>query len=150
MPREKRCRRISTLPSVKGFAPFGQQKECFDEVIVLALEEYEAIKLADYEGLMQEEAALQMNVSRPTFTRIYEEARKKIAKALVEGKCFIIEGGNVSLDFESLRCMNCGKNWIIKKTESESIKNCPNCHSQNIFSGSDFFQKGPRCRKNWF
>ena len=97
MPRPKRKRTIFSLPLVKGFRPFGNEQQ-HSENIVLLIEEYEALKLADYNILTQEEAAGKMNVSRPTFTRIYEKARQKIAQALVEGKVILIEGGNVTLN----------------------------------------------------
>ena len=65
------------------------------EAIVLALDEMEAVRLADLEGLYQEEAAERMGVSRPTFGRIVESGRRKIADAIVRGKALVIEGGPV-------------------------------------------------------
>ena len=59
--------------------------------VILHLEEYEAIRLLDYQNLTQEEAAVYMDVSRPTLTRIYEEARNKVATAFVEGRDLISE-----------------------------------------------------------
>ncbi len=99
MPRPKRKRKIFSLPLAEGFKPFGLP---FNEAEALELlfEEYEALKLADYHHLTQEEAAKKMNVSRPTFTRIYEKARNTIAEALVEGKIIIITGGHVDIDDE--------------------------------------------------
>ena len=61
----------------------------------MTLDEFEALRLADLEGLYQEQAALQMGVSRPTFSRIVESAHKKVADALVHGKAIRIEGGTV-------------------------------------------------------
>ena len=100
MPRPKRERKIFSLPLIKGFKPFGNHGEQI-ETLTLLFEEYEAIKLADYNLHTQEEAALKMNVSRPTFTRIYEKARRKIAQAFVEGKAIVIEGGSVSFNNEA-------------------------------------------------
>ena len=65
--------------------------------IVLLLEEYEAIRLLDYQLMHQEEAALSMNVSRPTLTRIYDQARQKVAKAFVEGRSIIFAGGDCEI-----------------------------------------------------
>ena len=65
------------------------------EAVVLALDEFEALRLADLEGLYQEQAAEQMGVSRPTFSRVVESARRKVADALVHGKVLRIEGGPV-------------------------------------------------------
>jgi uncharacterized protein len=65
------------------------------EVIVMTLDEFEAIRLADLGGLYQEQAAEQMGVSRPTFSRIIESAHRKVADALVHGKALQMEGGPV-------------------------------------------------------
>ncbi len=99
MPRPKRKRKIFSLPLAEGFKPFGVPFNDA-EAVELLFEEYEAVKLADYQHLTQEEAAKKMNVSRPTFTRIYEKARNTIAEALVEGKILIITGGHVDIDDE--------------------------------------------------
>ena len=80
---------------MQGFKPYGIPRHLLSSVSLL-FDEYEAIRLLDYEGMNQDVAAEQMNVSRPTLTRIYEKARKTIAQALVEGKMITIEGGNVS------------------------------------------------------
>lgn len=79
------------------------------ESIVVHYDEFEAVRLLDYEGLMQEQAAEMMQVSRPTLTRIYESARRKIARAFVEGKMITIEGGNVEFSGEWFRCKRCYK-----------------------------------------
>jgi predicted DNA-binding protein (UPF0251 family) len=68
------------------------------EQVALTVDELEAIRLADLEGLYQEEAAQRMNVSRQTFGRIITEAHKKIADALVHGKALSIAGGRIELD----------------------------------------------------
>lgn len=149
MSRGKRCRKMSGIPPVKGFHPFGINPY-LNEPVILALEEYESIKLADYDGLSQEEASVKMNVSRPTFTRIYEEARKKIAKALAEGRSFFIEGGNVNFDFEWLKCNLCKKAFSVLHHELSENTVCPDCGSKNLFRINDFFRQGPCCRKNWF
>ena len=72
------------------------------EEVVMALDEFEAMRLADLDGLYQEQAAEQMNVSRPTFSRIIESAHRKMADALVHGKALRIEGGPVQM--EGRRC----------------------------------------------
>jgi predicted DNA-binding protein (UPF0251 family) len=65
------------------------------EEVVLTLDEFEALRLADMEGMYQEQAAGKMNVSRPTFSRIVEQARRKVATALIQGKALRLEGGAV-------------------------------------------------------
>jgi len=96
-PRRKRYRRISALPSIQGYKPIGIPRKQIGEVVLL-FEEYEALKLADYENLTQEEAAKRMDISRPTFTRIYDSCRKKLARAFIEGKAILIEGGDVRFE----------------------------------------------------
>ena len=78
------------------FQPEGAMSSSYEEVL-LNLDEYEAIRLADLEGLYQEQAASRMNISRQTFGRIVEAARRKVADVLVNGKILRIEGGSVSM-----------------------------------------------------
>jgi len=97
MPRPKCCRQICGVPDKNYFKPRGIPASDLEEV-VLNLDEYEAIRLADYEQLYQEEAADRMNISRQTFGRIIAAAHKKIADVLINGKALKIEGGNISVD----------------------------------------------------
>jgi hypothetical protein len=85
------------MPDKNYFKPRGIPTVDLEE-IVLSLDEFEAIRLADYEQLYQEEAAAQMNISRQTFGRIIEAAHKKIADVLLNGKALKIEGGEVNLN----------------------------------------------------
>jgi predicted DNA-binding protein (UPF0251 family) len=94
MPRPCRYRRIAGEPAAPLFKPAGIPAVDL-EILTLTLDEFEAIRLADQEGLYQEPAALRMGVSRPTFSRIVESARRKVAEALVGGKGIRIEGGPV-------------------------------------------------------
>jgi predicted DNA-binding protein (UPF0251 family) len=107
---------------MKGFKPFGLPL-CKIESVKLPFEEYESIKLINYEMLSQDQAAEQMNVSRPTFTRIYNKALKTITKAFVEGKAIEIEGGDYELENEWFRCKKCYK--LIEGIENH-VK-CENC-----------------------
>ena len=102
MPRRKRDRRLLAPPSIKGLSVYGPRNR--SEQIVLYFEEYETIKLLDYDNLTQEEAAICMEVSRPTLTRIYESARNKVARSMVEGKDLIIRGGNFQFDDNWFYC----------------------------------------------
>ncbi len=128
MPRQKRYRRMHMPPSMMGFKPFGIPARDIESVTLL-LEEFESIKLADYDNLNQEEAAKKMNISRPTFTRIYECARKKIAKSFVEGKAILIEGGFVEFNKEWFKCTNCHETFILKNSTQ---RRCPSCKSEEI------------------
>jgi predicted DNA-binding protein (UPF0251 family) len=68
------------------------------EQVSLGLDELEAMRLADYDGLYHEEAATSMNVSRATFGRIISEARRKVADAIIHGKALTIENKNAAED----------------------------------------------------
>ncbi len=112
---------------MEGFKPFGIPIKDLEPVILL-FEEYESIRLTDYDGLTQEEASRQMDVSRPTFTRIYEKARRSIAKAFVEGKAIFIEGGNYHTDDHWYRCDSCLKLNI----STSETRECHYCKSQTL------------------
>ncbi len=96
MARPPSCRKISGKPVAGIFKPAGVPTHDLD-TLILSLDEFEALKLADLEGKYQEEAARLMHVSRPTFGRIIESAHRKIAEALVFGKALRIEGGPVAV-----------------------------------------------------
>jgi len=130
MPRPKQCRKMCNPPKMQGFKPYGISCGELDSVTLL-LEEYETIRLLDYDGLTQEQAAERMNVSRPTLTRIYEKARQAIAKAFVEGKMVIIEGGSVQFESQWYRCKRCFK--LIEGLENHTrCKNCQNYDTDEL------------------
>lgn len=131
MSRSKQCRRIKSLPLMSGFKPFGIPRSITGE-IKLQYDEYEAIRLLDYEGLLQEEAAERMNISRPTLTRIYARARKAVATAFVEGKSLVIEGGNVDFEGKRHRCRRC--NRLMDGSRCEH----PFCGGQHRYGGEEF------------
>jgi predicted DNA-binding protein (UPF0251 family) len=93
MARPRLCRRVRFNPGVTYFKPRGIPLVHLDEVI-LNVDELEAVRLKDLEGLEQEECAGKMNISQPTFHRMILSARKKIADAIIKGKAIRIEGGN--------------------------------------------------------
>lgn len=94
MPRPCRCRKIRCRPDADYFKPRGVPLTDLEEVN-LALDELEAVRLADLEGMYQEDAARKMNISRQTFGNIVNSAHKKIADALLNAKALRIEGGAV-------------------------------------------------------
>lgn len=96
MPRPSKCRRVAFLPNVTYFKPAGIPLRVLDEVR-LSVEEAEAVRLKDLEGLAQAPSAEKMNISRPTFQRVLASARRKIADVLLNGKAIRIEGGNFEL-----------------------------------------------------
>ncbi len=129
MPRRKSPRKIVAPPVFKGYKPFGSSKVCDGEVELL-YEEYEAIKLADYDLMPHHEACHLMGISRATFARIYESARRKIASAFVEAKTIKTVYGNVYFDENWFRCNDCENAFTIPNPRIKRI--CPVCRSQSI------------------
>ena len=129
MPRPKKNRKVHEPPLFVEFKPVGIQGSLLDK-IVLTIDEYEAFRLADYEGLSQEEAAEEMEISRPTFARLIESARKKVAESIVRGKKLIISGGNVEFRQNIVRCFNCGS--LFRVEFGEKMNKCPHCGSTNL------------------
>jgi predicted DNA-binding protein (UPF0251 family) len=127
MARPQKCRRICNPPKMEGFRPFGIQK-CDKEPLILKYEEFESIRLIDYDLLSQDIAANQMNISRPTITRIYNRALKTIAKAFVEGKAIEIEGGNFKFEHDWYRCKKCFK--LIQGIENHF--RCKDCNAYSL------------------
>ena len=116
MARPVRCRRICFEPKYGSFAPCGTKGK---EQILLAVDEFEAIRLIDYEKKTHEQCARQMGISRTTVTEMYERARMKIADCLVHGKTLCISGGNYALcDGTAWRC--CGKKCDRAKYAAET------------------------------
>jgi predicted DNA-binding protein (UPF0251 family) len=96
MPRPRHCRRVWQLPQANYYKPRGIPLSVLEEV-TLTVDEFEAIRLTDLEGLYQADAAEKMNISRQTLGRILESAHKKIADALVNGKALLIKGGPIEM-----------------------------------------------------
>lgn len=100
MARPQRSRRICVTPEFNVFRPSSRlfsAETAEEETIVLTLDEFEALRLIDHEGLTHSDCAVQMNISRTTVTEICESARKKVADALVLGKTLAISGGQWEL-----------------------------------------------------
>lgn len=131
MPRRRRLRKVVAPPSFKGYKPYGTTKSS-NEHIELLYEEYEALKLADYDMMNHKEASEIMGVSRPTFARIYEDARRKIAKALVETKEIKTVFGNAWMEKNWFLCNDCHTRFTIPKTLTNH--SCPLCSSNKIAS----------------
>jgi len=135
MARPVKWRKIENIPTVPYFVP---SEKDIDDIPgnVLKLEELEAVRLKDLEGLEQEECAQKMQVSRPTFQRILISAREKITDSLVNGKTLKIEGGNFTRNICPVKCGDCGKEWSESFEKLEIIKNgeytCPSCGSSHV------------------
>jgi len=95
MPRPKKWRTVCRMPRTCRFGPLDGPAQA--EIVELTVDEYEAIRLIDLEGLTQEECAAQMGVARTTAQGIYAQARRKTADSLVNGKLLLIGGGDYRL-----------------------------------------------------
>lgn len=140
LPRPVKPRRIAFIPENNYFVPMGKRK-CELGENKLKLEELEAMRLKDIEKLSQEECAEKMHISRQTFQLIIDEARRKVAEALTEGKAINIEGGNYTFNICKYRCEDCGN--IFGQTYENEINKCPKCQSRNILC----IEKGSFCHK---
>lgn len=101
MARPKKCRRICALPLRSAFGPLEGEPA---GQVEMAVEEYEAIRLIDLLGCTQEECAAQMGVARSTVQQVYDQARRKLAQALVDGKRIDISGGHYTLCSQAEGC----------------------------------------------
>lgn len=144
MARPRNCRRVGSLPESNYFKPRGIPLSMLEEII-LAVDECEAIRLADLEGLYQEQAAEKMKVSRQTFGRIIESAHRKVAEALVKGKALKIEGGEFEMAaMRKFRCSDCQHAWDLPYGTGRP-ESCPSCKSGNIHRGEEGkgYARGP-------
>ncbi|WP_132216084.1 DUF134 domain-containing protein [Mariniflexile fucanivorans] len=126
MTRPKKKRKVNNPPKMQGFKPFGIAF-CDTEHVIMQYEEFETIKLVIYDDLSQDVAADKMEVSRPTLTRIYNSALKKIGQAFVEGKSLLIDGGEFEFDKDWYKCKRCFK--LVTGVEN-SIK-CGDCSTSD-------------------
>lgn len=125
MGRKPCCRRIAGHPASRHFTPNVQAS---GPAIVLALDEFEALRLADVEGLYHADAATRMEVSRATFGRIVSEARRKVATALLQGQKLLIDGGHVRLGrSQQYRCHRCHHNLEGEDCAPNGPVRCPRC-----------------------
>lgn len=113
-----------------SFSPDNSVKQSNEDIFLLS-EEYEVIKLIDYENMNHLQAAKVLHVSRPTLTRIYNRARKKIAESLVELKTLKLEGGNSIYIENWFKCEFCNSIYNIPDLENFS-SNCPVCLSNTV------------------
>ena len=144
MPRPRRFRRVGFLPGVTYFKPAGIRMIELEETI-LTVDEFEAVRLKDFLGMEQEEAAKKMNISQPTFHRLVLAARKKIADAIVNGKAIRIEGGQYTMEqprfgrgrgfggpATTCMCPKCGYQEPKERRVPCASKQCPKCGSPMV------------------
>ena len=129
MPRPTKCRRVEFVPGATYFKPAGIPLRFLAE-IQLSLDEAEAIRLKEMEGLEQQEGAERMNVSRATFQRILASARHKLADALLNGKAIRVQGGHFEMIGRRFRC-RLGHQWNAIPTGADPTV-CPTCSTSDI------------------
>jgi len=142
MPRPQNNRIVHEPPIFTEFKPVGVKGVSLDSVM-LSLDEFEAFRLADYVGLSHEEASEEMEISRPTFTRLIEQARKKIADYMINGKFLSIDGGNIHFRNNIIKCQSCGH--MFRTKFNDEIKECPVCQSKNLLNLAGGFGHGKCC-----
>jgi len=132
MARPQKNRIVAFNPDVSYFKPRGIPLLKLDEV-GLTVDEREAIRLADLQGLSHEDAGRQMGVSRATFGRIVQRARYAVADALINGKAINVEGGNYRLADPDKRfaCKGCGHNWVAPP-DKRRPEGCPECDGDSL------------------
>ena len=126
MARPEKNRNVLAPPLFSSFKPTGVRGRNIGQIL-LSLDEYEALRLADYDGLEHIEASEKMNISRPTFTRLITRARKKIADFIIEGKILQIEGGAIHFSQNMIKCLNCGEKYQAALNRRDY--KCPECGS---------------------
>ena len=125
-PRPFRNRKIMSDIVVDYYKPRGIPMGALSEVVLMP-DEYEAIRLADFEEMYQADAAAKMGISRQTFGNIVKSAHKKIAEALIKGKAIKIECSTVKVP-DIYTCSECEVKWENHDNETS----CPDCKSENI------------------
>lgn len=138
MGRPRKIRNIENPPFFNRLKPAGIPARYLEQV-ELSLDEYESIRLADLLLMTHEEAAAKMNVSRPTFTRLIEGARRKIAETIVEGKELIIAGGDYQFLHERYLCKRCNEKYNGANINSG---NCPTCGDDMVYLNGLYRKKG--------
>ena len=140
-PKKKRC--VHQPPIYTAFKPVGFRIDDIQE-LAIQLDEFEAIRLADYVGMEHSEAAEEMEISRSTFTRLIEKARTKVAHFLFEGRYLYIEGGDIHFRENVIQCSDCGH--MFKTGFNNRIHSCPSCNSTNLFDLAGGHGHGKCCQ----
>ena len=120
MARPKTHRLIHTPPLYNEFKPIGVMGRDL-VTLKMNLDEYEAIRLSDYKGLSQEEAAVEMKISRSTFARLIVSARRKSSQFLIQGKRLVIGGGPVHFRENLLQCHDCHQIFPVSMAETMTV-----------------------------
>ena len=132
MVRPQKDRMVAFNPEISYFKPRGIPMIDLEEV-KLTVDEREAIRLADLMGLAHEDAGQKMGVSRATFGRIIQRARKTVADALIHGKAIHVDGGNYKIAQRSriFVCHDCHHQWEEPRGTGRP-SNCPKCNHASL------------------
>ena len=124
VPRPPIERTVGGVPRATLFKPAGVPGRELEQ-LRLAVDELEAIRLVDLEGLSHEQAAAAMGVSRQTVGRILERGRAIVADALIAGKAILIGGGQYKVEQQQSRCSTCDEHWGIaaESTAARGVSN---------------------------
>jgi predicted DNA-binding protein (UPF0251 family) len=130
LARKRCCGLVEQEPSYRKFVPDGQMN---DKTVIMQVEELEALRLKDLDDKDQVTCAMEMGVSRATFQRILQSARKKMVTSLVYGQTIIIKGGSYMVKNRKFECNDCGHIWEVEPC-TEGGKHgyeipCPTCGS---------------------
>lgn len=133
MPRPMKLRQVAMTPSVTFFKPVGVPMGSL-EMVTLALEEVEAIRLKDIEDLHQEECGERMGVSRATFHQVLGSAHAKVADAILNGKAIRVEGGTCVFPGGRFRCRRDGSEWALPTDSPSGVTRvvCPTCNGRDV------------------
>jgi len=142
MPRPKNNRIVHEPPLFVEFKPTGVAGKNLEQRF-LALDEFEAIRLADFKGLSHEEGSQEMNISRSTFSRLIDGARNTIATFMIRGQLLTIDGGNIHFKNNIIRCLDCGH--MFKTSIDMPLSKCPSCSSTELENLAGGFGHGVCC-----
>jgi len=142
MPRPQYNRIVHEPPLFSAFKPIGARRHDLEQ-IVLTLDEFESIRLADQLGLSHSVAAEEMEISRSTFSRLIEKARKKMADFIIQGRALTIGGGSVHFRMNIIQCKDCGH--MFKINFEQEVIECPSCLSKNIINMAGGYGHGRCC-----
>jgi predicted DNA-binding protein (UPF0251 family) len=131
MARPRKCRWVEFEPGITFFKPQGIPMRGLEQVVI-SVDELEALRLSDFLGLNQEDVALEMNVSRPTVTRMLARAHRAIAEALVFGKAIKIAGGDYQVTQRRFICQDCEYAWEDEAIAPNVPQACPKCQGSSI------------------
>ncbi len=142
MARYRNNRIIHEPPMFREFKPRGLKRDDLPRV-EMSIDEFEAIRLADFQNQSHEDASKTMDISRPTFSRLIEAARHKMADFIINGKYLEIKGGAIHFRNNLFRCKSCEQTFSV--AIQNIINKCPHCESSHIINMAGSLGHGKCC-----